>query len=128
MDYSVDSFRGDRTLLLRAARNLVANAIQYGLEGTPVFVEIHKKQEFITLSVKNTPREWDSSKNDKLFERFYRGEYSRSTPGSGLGLNITREIARRHGGDAGCIDTGPSTRGEGIVPTVKFYIMLPGSW
>ena len=44
---------------------------------------------------------------DRIFQRFYRSESARVTPGTGLGLYVSREIARLHGGDLSLESTGP---------------------
>jgi len=59
----------------------------------------------------------------RIFERFYRGDKSRSASGSGLGLSLARAIARAHGGDISVV----SRIGKGSVFTVTLPVSLENS-
>jgi two-component system sensor histidine kinase BaeS len=50
------------------------------------------------IVVGNTGTPIPAAERERVFDRLYRGEYARNTPGSGLGLTITRRIAELHGG------------------------------
>jgi two-component system sensor histidine kinase BaeS len=93
-------FRGDETLLLRAVSNLFSNAVRHAdLHGT-IELSIRREGEWIVIGVANTGEQIPPEELDRVFDRLYRGEYARHTPGSGLGLTIARRIAELHGGTA----------------------------
>lgn len=90
--------RGDRPLLLRAAGNILSNALRFIPTGGLLALRIAPEEEGWSLGIFNEGPPIPEDQLPLLFNRFYRGENSRTTPGSGLGLNIVQEIARRHGG------------------------------
>ena len=72
--------------------NLLSNCAKYALEGTRVYIELVRGKGSVSLSVKNISREALNVPPERLMERFVRGEESRSTEGSGLGLSIARSL------------------------------------
>lgn len=90
--------RGDRALLLRAAGNIVSNALRFIPPGGLLALTIAQTEGGWSLRVYNDGPLIPEEQLPLIFNRFYRGENSRSSAGSGLGLNIVQEIARRHGG------------------------------
>jgi signal transduction histidine kinase len=82
----------------RAVRNLIENALRYGVRAR---VSVANEREFAVISVDDDGPGIPASEIDRVFEPFVRLETSRSaqTGGYGLGLSITRWIARGHGGD-----------------------------
>ena len=79
--------------LWRVIDNLLSNCAKYALEGTRGYIE-----GSVSLSVKNISREALNVPPERLMERFVRGEESRSTEGSGLGLSIARSLTELQGG------------------------------
>lgn len=79
--------------------NLVDNAIRYNRRGGKVFVAVEECGEQVCLSVKDTGIGISKEHQERIFERFYRVDKSRSreTGGTGLGLAIVRHIASCHG-------------------------------
>ena len=73
--------------LWRVMDNLLSNCAKYALEGTRVYVEISRGKGSVSLSVKNISREPLNVPPERLMERFVRGDVSRTTEGSGLGLS-----------------------------------------
>ncbi|OHD29850.1 MAG: hypothetical protein A2Y31_07430 [Spirochaetes bacterium GWC2_52_13] len=94
----VESFMGDSFLLSRAVSNLLSNAIRYGDEGGQVDLAIQKEGGRLRIRVHNMGKPIPPSEIPKVFERLYRGEFARTSPGSGLGLTIVDRIATLHGG------------------------------
>jgi len=89
--------RADGKLLYRVFQNLIGNALQYSLDGSRVFVELRQKDGKAAASVKNISRfELDSEAD--MTERFVRGDSSRTTSGSGLGLSIAKSFTEACGG------------------------------
>lgn len=82
----------DGRRLWRVMDNLLSNCAKYALEGSRVYMEIHYDDKSATLSLKNISREALNVPVERLMERFVRGDESRSTEGSGLGLSIAQSM------------------------------------
>ena len=82
----------DGRRLWRVMDNLLSNCAKYALEGSRVYMEIHYDDKSATLSLKNISREALNVPVERLMERFVRGDKSRSTEGSGLGLSIAQSM------------------------------------
>jgi two-component system heavy metal sensor histidine kinase CusS len=94
---------GDRLMLRRAVNNLIANAVCHTPEKGRIAVRIdNSAKSTVVLSVQNTGETIAPEHLPRLFDRFYRVHASRQRvgEGAGLGLAITRSIARAHGGEA----------------------------
>ncbi len=87
---------GDRDLLFQALTNLIDNAIKYTPQGGRVALEIEPDDAGITLTVADSGPGIPADAYDKVTERFFRLEQSRTTPGSGLGLSLVAAVARLH--------------------------------
>ena len=84
--------------LWRVIDNLLANCAKYAMEGTRVYVEVSRGQGRGTFQVKNISKEPLNVPAEQLMERFVRGDSSRSTEGSGLGLSIARSLTELQAG------------------------------
>ena len=80
----------------RVLDNLFSNISKYALENSRVYVEL-KNGENIKLTIKNISKYPLNISSEELMERFTRGEKSRTTSGSGLGLSIASSFVRAHG-------------------------------
>jgi signal transduction histidine kinase len=92
--------RGDRALLRRLLANLIENAVRYTPKGGEIHVRAARRDDTVRLAVCDTGVGIDQAEQDRVFDRFYRAEQSRSreTGGAGLGLSICRRIVELHGG------------------------------
>lgn len=90
--------RADSRLLSRVMDNLVSNICKYALPSTRVYVVSTLSRETVTISFKNVSRDELNISPDELMERFVRGDASRHTEGSGLGLSIARSLVQLQGG------------------------------
>lgn len=90
--------RADSRLLSRVMDNLVSNICKYALPSTRVYVVSTLSRETVTISFKNVSRDELNISPDELMERFVRGDVSRHTEGSGLGLSIARSLVQLQGG------------------------------
>ena len=84
--------RADGRLLWRVLSNLLSNAVKYALPDTRLYVDLMVLQGNAVLAIKNISRDELNVNADELMERFVRGDASRNTEGSGLGLNIARSL------------------------------------
>jgi signal transduction histidine kinase len=83
----------DGRLLWRVMDNLLSNAVKYAQPDTRVYIDVTDREPgTVTVIVKNISRNRLNVDADELMERFVRGESSRTTEGSGLGLNIARSL------------------------------------
>jgi heavy metal sensor kinase len=110
--------RGDPRMLQRMLSNILDNAVKYTPSGGKIAVALTgAKNQHVVISIRDTGVGISSADLNRIFERFYRCDQSRSQPGTGLGLSLARAIARAHGGDI----TVKSAVGQGST----FTIMLP---
>src|SRR5581483_1975192 len=93
------SVRGATVWVDRALANLVANAVKYSPDDAPVDVMVSTDGRFVTVSVTDRGPGIAPESQERVFERFERLEESRTQTGTGLGLFITRRLARAMGGD-----------------------------
>ncbi len=91
----------DPSLIARAVSNLMSNAVKYGKDGKRIIIKcIADKDNYLNIKVTNFGLVIPEESLNRVFERFYRVEDSRSlaTGGTGLGLNIAKEILEMHSG------------------------------
>jgi two-component system sensor histidine kinase SenX3 len=94
---------GDETLLITALANLVSNAIAYSAPGSPVSISRRRRGDNIEIAVTDRGIGIPLEDQERVFERFFRGDKARSraTGGSGLGLAIVKHVAANHNGSIG---------------------------
>ncbi|MCR5704397.1 MAG: HAMP domain-containing histidine kinase [Eubacterium sp.] len=83
----------------RLLDNLYNNVSKYAMPGTRVYVDLYTENGKAVVAVKNISENALNMDAEELMERFVRGETSRTTEGSGLGLSIAKSIAQRQNGD-----------------------------
>jgi two-component system, OmpR family, sensor kinase len=110
---------GDRDRLAQVAHNLVRNALSHTPPGTAVRVSVWAQHGMGVIQVSDEGLGLDPARAAQVFDRFYRGDASRSSEGTGLGLAIVRAIAVSSGGDAWVT----STPGSGAVFTVEIPLV-----
>ena len=82
----------DGRLVWRVLSNLLGNAVKYAMPGTRLYVDLTQVDDKVIISLKNISREELNVSAEELMERFVRGDDSRNTEGSGLGLNIAKSL------------------------------------
>ncbi len=95
------SIRADGDLMRQLLVNLFSNAVKYNVEKGWIRIELEGAEKLVTVKISNASSGIAPEAREKIFERFYRTDASRSrnVDGVGLGLSLAREIARAHGGD-----------------------------
>lgn len=108
----------DKTALKRVVANLLDNAIKFSGRGDMIKVAAAVDTSKTIIEISDSSIGIDERDLPHIFDRFYRGDKSRSEPGNGLGLSLALSIVRAHGGDIKVI----SVPGKGST----FSIHLPG--
>ena len=109
--------RADGRLVWRTLSNLLQNAVKYALPGTRLYVDLAKVEGKVILSLKNSSREELNVDADELMERFVRGDDSRNTEGSGLGLNIAKSLMELQRGQLRLLVDGELFKTSMIFPS-----------
>ncbi len=104
------SFTGDRQLVAQLVTNLLENALRHTPVGTKISLRLQKQDGGFRLAVADDGPGIPATEHDKVFDRFYRLDRSRSTAGSGLGLAMVRAIAGLHGLSIRLEDANPGLR------------------
>ncbi|WP_139207579.1 MULTISPECIES: cell wall metabolism sensor histidine kinase WalK [unclassified Bacillus (in: firmicutes)] len=91
----------DISLLVRLMQNVISNSISYGKSGKIIDIQIFQENRNVKINIKNYGKKILQEDIPYIFEKFYRGEKSRSahTGGKGMGLAIAKSIANIHKGD-----------------------------
>ena len=93
----------DARHLWRVLENLLNNVCKYALSGTRVYLDMHREKkdekDKVIFSIKNISASELNIEPSELTERFIRGDVSRTTEGSGLGLSIARNLTVAQGGE-----------------------------
>ena len=84
--------KADGKLLWRVLSNLLSNAVKYAQSGTRLYIDLLEIDGKAVISLKNISRDELNVSAEELMERFVRGDASRNTEGSGLGLNIAQSL------------------------------------
>jgi len=101
---------GDRDLLFQALANLLDNAIKYTPEGGRISISLNHKGDNAELTLGDTGPGVPIEAREKVFQRFFRLDESRSTPGNGLGLSLVAAVARLHRIGLSLEDNDPGLR------------------
>ena len=113
----------DRASLLRIVSNLLDNAIKYSPRKSVIRATTTDEGELVALSVSDEGAGISQHDLPRVFERFYKGEASRSSTGVGLGLAIVKHLVRAHGGTVEVT----STPGDGATFTVRLPKVFVGA-
>ncbi|MBR5046768.1 MAG: HAMP domain-containing histidine kinase [Eubacterium sp.] len=115
------NIEGNGELLARAIGNLMANAIKYGADGKLLEVYTGRLSDYAFVAIVNYGRVIPSEDLEKIFDKFYRVENSRSlkTGGTGLGLTIAKNIVTLHDGNIWAMSGDNGTRFQMEIPLVN---------
>lgn len=88
----------DGRRMWRVLENIFGNAAKYAMPGTRVYADLKLEEDTVDLSLNNVSEHQLNISADELTERFIRGDLSRSSEGSGLGLSIAQSLTTMQGG------------------------------
>jgi heavy metal sensor kinase len=108
---------GDRPRLQRVVANLLDNAVKYTPSGGMVTLTVDADAAGVKVEISDTGMGIAEKDIPRVFERFYRGDKSRSTAGSGLGLSLALAIIRAHGGNITVKSTERGTTFSVLLPS-----------
>ena len=109
----------DRIQLKRVIKNLIQNAISYGAQNSPIEITIGEIPKYIVIKVKDYGKGISPNDIKKIFNKYYSAAKKFRKIGTGLGLYLSFQIAKAHGGDL----TVESVEGD----YTEFCVMLPAS-
>jgi len=112
---------GDRDLLFQALANLLDNAIKFSSPGGGVSLSLDRRKDSLEIVVADRGPGVPAEAREKVMERFYRLEESRTTQGSGLGLSLVAAVARLHDGKLYLSDNEPGLRACISLPMSKTW-------
>ncbi|TPK59981.1 sensor histidine kinase, partial [Mesorhizobium sp. B2-4-19] len=116
---TADPIHGDRELLTQMFANLVENALRHCPPGTTIKLSVKRQGERVLASVADNGPGIPPDEREQVFQRLYRLDHSRSTPGNGLGLSLVRAIADLHGASIALDDCQPGLAVVVSFPLVK---------
>jgi signal transduction histidine kinase len=121
LDESIPEQLWDRDAVSRALLNLVDNAIKYSADDRHITIELHQNAEYVVIEVRDRGIGIDAKDVSKIFDPYYRAQFSDTITrrGAGLGLTLVQQIVESHGGKVEL----ESTLGSGST----FRLMFPRS-
>lgn len=111
----------DGRRMWRVLENIYGNAAKYAMPGTRVYADLVVEEDQVVFSLKNVSEQPLNFSADELTERFIRGDISRSTEGSGLGLSIAKSLTAMQGGQFELYLDGDLFRVNICFPRVKSH-------
>lgn len=92
------NFEGDKDLMFQAIANIIDNALKFTPDGGEIDLYLAEENGNISIDILDTGEGISESEKDKIFDRFFRGDKSRTSYGSGLGLSLVNAIIKLHQG------------------------------
>ena len=89
----------DGRYIARVLDNIFSNISKYALENSRVYIDVNRQNDEIVVIFKNISKEKLNISEEELMQRFVRGDESRNTEGSGLGLSISESLTKLQGGE-----------------------------
>lgn len=99
--------KGDSDLLTQLIANLLENALEHSRDAAQVHIALHGTDEMICLEIADDGPGIAPGAAERIFERFFRADASRSTAGNGLGLSLVKAIADLHQADIALVEGRP---------------------
>jgi hypothetical protein len=118
---------GDRDMIQQAVANLLDNAMKFAPGETVVRLSAKLAADGVSIIVADSGPGIPAAEIENATERFFRGEQSRSTPGSGLGLSLVLAVAQLHGGTLRLEDNAPGLCAVIRLPITEARLTAVGS-
>lgn len=101
LDINLDTvdYYGNKDLLAHVWQNIISNAIKFADNGGRILVYLTQTQRSIIVAVSDNGVGMDDEVINRIFEKFYQGDSSRSSSGNGLGLALAKKVVDLHGGN-----------------------------
>lgn len=98
ISYSIQpvEYNGDESLLENVWDNLLTNAMKYNQKNGTIFVELASSESSVIVKIRDSGIGMEPAELDRIFDRFYRADDSRTKDGTGLGLSIVKDILALH--------------------------------
>lgn len=110
---------GDQNLITQMLANLIENVLRHTPAGTPMNFSLATDGSMATLSVADDGPGIPEQEREKIFQRFYRLDRSRTTPGNGLGLSLVHAVVKLHGAEIRL-----DVLGEGLCVSLIFPVPI----
>ena len=110
---------GEPSLLTQMLANFVENSLIHTPRGSGMEVRVEALGAHVRLIVEDDGPGVPAAERERIFQRFYRADRSRTTPGSGLGLSLAAAVARAHHAEIRAEDAEPGLRIEVDFPSLK---------
>lgn len=107
MSYSLNA---DRDLLFQVYANILDNAIKYTPDNSTIKLKMQHDGTKITVSVEDNGQGVEESELNRIFDRFYRSDEARHSPGNGLGLALVKAVIELHDGEVWAEQADPGLR------------------
>lgn len=98
IDLDKIKYLGNAQMLHQVWLNLLDNAIKFSPKGEKIEIKLNMQNKKIMFSIKNYGKEIDIREQQRIFDKFYKGDKSRNSEGNGLGLSIVKRMVDIHGG------------------------------
>jgi len=112
-------FRGDRQLIAQAILNLLDNAVKYTPKKGHISVTLEQADDFIICTIADSGPGIPEEFREKVKERFFRMDESRSAEGTGLGMSLVDAVAKLHRGELRLEDNNPGLKALFMLPLKK---------
>ena len=109
---------GDSNLIAQTIANLTDNAIKYSPGGGSIHLKLERSDSRVAFEISDTGPGIPEDLHEKVFERLYRLESSRTSQGSGLGLSLVAAVAKSHGLTVKLTDNVPGLNVTILFPNV----------
>lgn len=117
IDLEAVNYEGNSELLSHVWQNIFGNAVKFTPQGGTIGVYLSKTEKGVCVKIKDNGIGMDSDTLQRIYEKFYQGEKSRSSSGNGLGMTLAKRVVDLHGGEIKVA----SEEGKGS----EFIIILP---
>lgn len=98
LEFEEHTIRANEELLKQVWINLLDNAVKFAPRGHTIQIGIHEENDAVQVEILNTGSQILPEKQKLIFNKFYQGDESHTTPGNGVGLAIVRRVVDLHGG------------------------------